>query len=316
MSEFDEMKLRSVDGGLLLVFRELLVRRRASAVAQRLGLSPSAVSHALARLRAIYGDPLFIRRSHGLEPTRRALELAPRVHAAIEAIGRTMGADAPFDPAASDRRFRIACAEPIDSVLGPALVEVFRREAPNATFSTRWAVLEPALRAVLDGEVDVALGVFHRIAAGLLASPLFDDDYVVIARSGHPDVRGGRIDRKLYATAGHVFVGSPDAPFTHEAPVDRRTMAATYGALPGPHLIRTHAYVSHWETAMLIVAQSDVLADCPRSLAQRHAARMGLQVCEPPVRSFTMTVQAVRRAKSPDQGIDWLMGVLAAAARD
>jgi DNA-binding transcriptional LysR family regulator len=72
MSDFDLNQIRRLDGGLLLVFRELLRTRRAGAVAERLGLSPSAISHALNRLRDLFDDPLFIRRPHGFEPTRRA----------------------------------------------------------------------------------------------------------------------------------------------------------------------------------------------------------------------------------------------------
>src|SRR5579871_2525803 len=98
MDEFDQLQIRKLDGGLLLIFRELLARRRARAVADQLALSPSAISHALVRLRDIFGDPLFIRRSHGLEPTQRALELGPRIEALIELIGQAVSSDAGFDP--------------------------------------------------------------------------------------------------------------------------------------------------------------------------------------------------------------------------
>ena len=113
MIEYDQTQIRRVDGGLLLIFRELLIRRRASEVAQHLGFSPSAISHALGRLRELFGDPLFIRRSHGLEPTRRALELAPRVEALIDLIGATVSAEGEFDPAMSRRRFGIGCPEDV-----------------------------------------------------------------------------------------------------------------------------------------------------------------------------------------------------------
>ena len=97
-----------MDGGLLLIFRELLIRRRAGEVASCLGLSPSAISHSLTRLRDLFGDPLFIRRSHGLEPTLRAIELGPRIEALIELLGAVVGGDAGFEPGGSRRRFRIA----------------------------------------------------------------------------------------------------------------------------------------------------------------------------------------------------------------
>src|SRR5689334_25448174 len=127
MSEFDQMKLRRLDGGLLLIFRELLTQRRASRVSQRLGLSQSAISHALARLRDLFGDPLFIRKSHGFEPTRRALELGPRVEALIDLIGTTISEHGSFDPKRSRRRFGIASPDYIITLIGDRLTESFRR---------------------------------------------------------------------------------------------------------------------------------------------------------------------------------------------
>ena len=193
MAEFDTLQIRKVDGGLLLIFRELLLRRRASAVASQLGLSPSAISHALTRLRDAFGDPLFIRRSHGLEPTQRALELGPQIEQLIALLGSAVGGEGGFDPGESHRRFRIVCPCQFASMLGAPLVEAFRREAPNATFSTRPAYLEHALRAVRRDEADMALGVFDQLPHGLAGQLLFEDDYCVIARVGHPAVRGARL---------------------------------------------------------------------------------------------------------------------------
>ncbi len=315
MIEYDQSQIRRVDGGLLLIFRELLIRRRASEVAQHLGFSPSAISHALGRLRELFGDPLFIRRSHGLEPTRRALELAPRIEALIDLIGATVSAGGDFDPAMSRRRFGIACPEDVASLIGDRLVETFRREAPRATFATRWAILDRALRAVRRGEVDVALGVFGQIPSGLVARPLYADEYCVIARRGHPRIHGS-IDLITYGRMGHLFVGNPDGALADDAPIDREVMDVTYGELPGPDRVRTHGYVSQWETAMLIVSRGDVLADCPRRLAERFADQLGLQVLDPPFLPFRFTIQAVHRAESHDPGLDWLLSRLHDAVAD
>ena len=111
MSEFDNDDIRRMDGGLLLIFRELLTRGRASEAARRLGLSPSAVSHALTRLRDVFRDPLFIRRPHGLQPTQRALELGPRVEALIDLVRATISPAGRFDPAGSRRVFNLAAPE-------------------------------------------------------------------------------------------------------------------------------------------------------------------------------------------------------------
>src|SRR5262252_6204053 len=108
MPDIDENKIRQLDGSLLLVLSELLQKRRTTLVAQRLGLSQSAVSHALSRLRELFADPLFLRRPYGLEPTRRALELAPRVEALLRAMGDAIGAGSGFAPRDSTRGFGIA----------------------------------------------------------------------------------------------------------------------------------------------------------------------------------------------------------------
>ncbi|MFM8355316.1 MAG: LysR family transcriptional regulator [Gammaproteobacteria bacterium] len=77
MTDFSINKIRRLDGSLLLVLHELLRCRNGTLAADRLSLSPSAVSHGLTRLRELFGDPLFVRKPHGLEPTQRALEIDP-----------------------------------------------------------------------------------------------------------------------------------------------------------------------------------------------------------------------------------------------
>jgi len=312
MPDFDTQQIRKVDGGLLLIFRELLLRRRASAVASQLGLSPSAISHALVRLRDVFGDPLFIRRSHGLDPTQRALDLGPKIEQLLAMLGSAVSGDSGFDPAESQRRFRLVCPDHIASMLAGPLVDAFRREAPNATFSVRPAYLERALRAVRRDEADVAVGIFEQLPRSLKGRPLYEDEYCVIARVGHPTVRGA-VDGRTYLTIGHVFCGQPDGLLADDTPHDLKAMSAAYGENPTPDLIRTHAYFAQWETIMLMVSETDLLADCPRRLADRFAARLGLQILEPPYRPFRMPVQAVRRTDAPDAGVDWLIEKIGAA---
>ena len=94
------VQIRKLDGGLLLIFRELMAAPARQRRRRHLGLSPSAISHALARLRDLFGEPLFIRRSHGLEPTQRALELAPRIEQLLGQIDEIGSSESGFDPAA------------------------------------------------------------------------------------------------------------------------------------------------------------------------------------------------------------------------
>src|SRR5579871_3665085 len=127
MSDIDTDDIRRLDGGLLLVFRELCRRGRTTAVAAHLGLSQSAVSHALGRLRDVFGDPLFTRRPHGLEPTPRAQALAPRIEALIELMGAAIRPDQAFDPARSGRLFHVAATEYADELIAARLAARLHR---------------------------------------------------------------------------------------------------------------------------------------------------------------------------------------------
>lgn len=293
MADIDLNNIRRLDGGLLLVFRGLLRRRRTTAVAAELGLSQSAVSHALARLRDIFGDPLFTRRPHGLEPTRRARELGPRIDALIDRIGETFQRRDSFDPARSERRFAISAPEFITALIGAELVGTFRAAAPRAQFGITYLASAAALNALRRGEIDVALGRFGPLPGEFAGELVYQDRYCVAARRGHPLVKG-RITAARYNAIGHVFAHSESEIGPQEAAMSTPQIAFT-AAVPG------------WLTVLTIVAASDAIATAPRKLVQRQAERLGLQVIAMPFTPLTIEVAAVRRAGTQDAGTDWLL---------
>lgn len=205
MSELNNSDIRRLDGGLLLIFRELLKRRRATDVAYHLGLSQSAISHALKRLRDIFGDPLFIRLPHGLEPTRRAIELGPRVDALLDQAANLLSSDEGFDPAKTQRLFSLAALDYVMSILGPGLVRIFQTEAPMARFICHRLHLDSALSAVRRGEADLAIGQFETTPPGLSSTSLYQDQYCVVVREDHPDI-GDTVNEEIYDRTKHVFV--------------------------------------------------------------------------------------------------------------
>ena len=301
MSDIDATNIRRLDGGLLLVFRGLLRRRRTTLVARELGLSQSAVSHALTRLRQLFDDPLFVRRSHGLEPTRRALALMPRIDALIDQIGDTLQRHAAFDPARSERRFALSAPEFITSLIGARLVDVFRRLAPKASFAIDFISPERAFEALRRGEIDVALGPFGPLPNGFLSEIVFTDRYCVVARRGHPELKG-RITARQYNTVGHIFAYAESE------------MAASE-RIETPD-VALRAVVPHWLTVLTMVAASDAIATCPKRFAERQAKLLGLQVLKPPFVPLTIEVRALRRAGSPDPGVDWLLDRIREAVAD
>jgi DNA-binding transcriptional LysR family regulator len=308
MSDINESDIRRLDGGLLLVFRELSRLCRTTAVAARLGLSQSAVSHALARLRDLFGDELFLRRPRGLEPTPRALELAPRIEALIEAMGASLRADAGFDPKRSERWFRIAATEYAGEAIAARLAGRLRAAAPKVGFDWRSTRGFRALEGLRRGQIDLALGRFDDLSAGLGAEPLFDDCYCVVARRGHPTIRGA-IDAAQWAATGHVFAGS-------HAFDDLTGPTVGEDAMPSPDRVASFAIVPRWEMALAMVAASDGLATGPRRVALEAAERLGLQVLVPPPgleAPRPWTVSMARRAGA-DPGLDWFRGEVRAAA--
>ena len=298
MSEFDFNQVRRLDGGLLLVFRELLRTRRASTVATRLGLSPSAISHALGRLRDLFDDPLFIRRPHGFEPTRRAEELGPQVEALIELTGRTLSRDAGFDPLSSERLFRFAAPEFVTALIGAELINRLTTAAPNVTFGVSFDGEEDAFRALRKGEIEFAIGRFGAARPGFTVELLFADHYCVAARKNHPQLNGA-IDEAQWQGIGHIYAWSA---------------AEVGGDLGTDHLRIKHlASVPQWLTALAMAASTDGLVTCPRRLAERHADRLRLQVLDLPFPPDRISVSVMRRTGVKDAGVDWFLEQVRAA---
>lgn len=301
MSDIDLNKLRRLDGGLLLVFRELLRTRRASRVAEILGLSQPAISHALSRLRDLFGDALFVRRPHGFEPTRRALELGPRIEALIALAGEALDPDARFDPARSARRFHIGAPEFVTAVIGAALIRRLRAAAPAVTFAVTHVAEEDASRALRQGEIDFALGRFGAARAGYVVEPFLEDAYCAIARLDHPTIRGA-IDAAAWRDTGHVFAWNPSETGQDGSATD------------GPEKVRMIASAPNWLTVLMLVAGTDAIGTVPRILAERHADRLGLQVLDLPFPPSPVTVSVMRRAGVNDEGAAWFLDQVRAAA--
>jgi DNA-binding transcriptional LysR family regulator len=293
MSDFDLDDIRRLDGGLLLVFRELLRHRRATTAARGLGLSQSAISHSLTRLRDLFGDPLFVRRPHGLEPTQRAIALGPRIETLIDLAGAALARGGDFDPAISDRRFNMSAPEFVTAIIGAPLVEIFRRSAPNATFAIGFQPQEAALESITHGEADLALGRFTHLRPGLRSEILFEDRSCVVARRKHPKIKGA-ISLAAYCETGHVFAYTPSE-------------VSSDAILPSPRAVKAHAYVPGWLAALALVAASDAIATCPRRLAERQAKVMDLQILKTPFALDSQKVLAVRRIGASDAGADWLL---------
>lgn len=293
-------KLRRLDLTTLLVFSALMRLRKATAVAEELGLTPPGVSHALKRLREVFDDALFLRRPHGLEPTAFAVVLEPRVRRAIEELHAGLSTPAEFDPVSAKAVVRVGAFDYELSTLVPSLVGVIAERAPGVRIVTRAIGREQALGALADGDLDLSIGYFWSASSAISLKHLYSESYVVVARARDPIARKP-LTLARYCAGSHVLV-SPSGELSgivdtvlRQMGRERRVISATPLFLP----------------ALAIVRATGALATVPRRLAERFARPFGLTVLKLPfaVREFPVSVaRHARNARSPMH--DWLEGVL------
>ena len=296
MSDFNNVKLRRLDLTVLLVFLGLVRHRKAVVVARDLGLTPPAVSHALGRLRDVFGDPLFLRRPHGLEPTSVALALEAPVREAVERLREALSGERPFEPAGTQRTFRLAASDSVQALLMPGLVRRVAGAAPLLQLGFVPVARDAAVEAVCSGAVDLALGVFRHMPGNMIAETLYVDSYLVVARPGAFATAGLTIEQ--YLGRPHVLVSARgDQTGVVDDALARLGRAR-----------RVIASVPHFFPALAAVSETDCIATLPRRLALRYAGPFGLETHEPPLKLRPFGISALRhRRNEHDQALAWLV---------
>lgn len=306
MSEFDFNKLRRLDLTTLLIFLGLIRTRKAADVAAELGLTPSSISHALGRLRSVFGDELFLRRPHGLEPTAFALGIEPRLRIAVEATQGALEGGATFDPATSEATIRLAAVDSALAILIPPIQSALAVEAPGVTLQALPIGRQDAETALSDGALDIAVGVFPNHGAAFVSTPLYRDDYRVAARGDHPAM-ASTLTPKDFVRERHVLV----------APRGDAT-GVVDDALGELGLKRDIAVLlPQFLPVFAILETSDLIAVLPSRLVRRFAPRFGLAHQPPPLAIREFSVSGVRHRRNAKNPLHlWLLEKLVAAARD
>jgi DNA-binding transcriptional LysR family regulator len=198
-------ELTRLDLTVLLVFMGLLRHRKATEVATELALTQSGVSHALKRLREVFGDELFLRRPHGMEPTAVARGLEAPVAEAIESLRRAIAGPRKFDPRSAEGVIRIAALDAELVTFIPELIGVLSASAPGLRLAARAIGRQAALDAIAAGEIDIALGYFWSLSHAFIEEKLFEEDFLVVGRqSTHRMPR--KIALEAYLKSPHVLV--------------------------------------------------------------------------------------------------------------
>jgi DNA-binding transcriptional LysR family regulator len=303
-----EPAMDPIDLNLLPALDALLREGSVTGAARRLGLSASAMSRTLARLRRATGDPLLVQAGRGMVATPHAEALAGRLPGLLRAAQAVLRpAEGAFDPATLDRVFTIRAGEGFVEMMGAPLIAAIGGEAPHAALRF---VAKPdkdagPLRA---GDIDLEIGVLGSSAPELRTRLLIRDRLVGVARADHPLFDRAAIDAPAYAACRHVL---PSRRGRMRDAIDQ--------ALDGLGLSRRVAMVvPTYPDAMRVVQRSDLVTAVPGSclghaLAPDHAARMGLRAFDLPVPVEDFPVSVIWHPRfEADPAHRWLRGMIVA----
>lgn len=245
----EALNLRSVDLNLLVFFDAIMTEKNVTRAARKVAVSQPAMSNALSRLRLLFRDELFIRTAVGMEPTPRALELAPAVRAVLHQTTRLMASDAFFDPGTSERHFICRMSDLVGSLVLPPLYARLGSKAPGVTLEVQHLSPEDTLAALESDRMDVAVSMHLHHRNTVKSEPLLTDRMVVLVREHHP-LAAGKLTLKKLLAYGHVRVAmSPtDIRFVDNVLADeglQRRIALT---------------VPHWLLVPRVLASSDLVA--------------------------------------------------------
>jgi DNA-binding transcriptional LysR family regulator len=302
--------LSRADLNLFVLFEAVLHERHVGRAADRLNLTPSAVSHGLGRLRRLLNDPLFLKTPKGVIPTARAAQLSAPIAEVLARARSVVGAAGPFDPATSTRRFTLGAPDAASAVFLTPLLSELRRCAPRVDIALRqllpiagetqpdrawrsaWTELEA--RAM-----DVAVIPFAHAPVRFAKRFLNEEDFVLAMRARHPYARDPSLAR--YCDAQHLVVSLTGDPHGFVDDLLARKKLARRVALTVPNFM----------FALAVVAQSDLICAMPRRFAASHAARFGVVAVDPPIPlgRFKLSI-VVPEVALMDEGIAWLVALL------
>ncbi|WP_062365358.1 LysR family transcriptional regulator [Variovorax paradoxus] len=294
------MNINSIDLNLFLVFQAIYATRSVTLAGDRLGMTQSAVSNALKRMRERFNDALFVRSADGMVPTPVAERLIAPIEEGIACLVQAVDQGRTFEPETSSRIFRIAVNDIGQLVMVPELLSVARGIAPGVRFETVDVSVAEARQRMLHGQIDVALGSWEAMGPSFYQQRLFDETFVVLMSKASPLGTRERIELDDYLAAEHIAYrpqGTTDSQL-------QQTLERA-GALDRRRVVLTAA---HSLGLTSIVATSGLLLTAPARLAKAMvASRADLHSVDAPfeVRPFEIRQQWHERFHQ-DSGNRWL----------
>lgn len=280
--------LAGVDLNLLLALDALLSERSVTRAAQRLGQTQSSLSHTLRRLRALLGDPLFVKTQKGMQPTALAAELGPPLRRALAEIEGALRSRPRFDPATSTRHFTIASSDYGTLLLVPRLMARLSRLAPGLGIAVR-ATIERSPEELCAGQLDLLLGAVPPQPADILGRRLLADRFVCLLRREHPVLEEG-LTLERYIALGHVLISPMGVGATWVDPVLERLGLSRRIALRVPQYL----------AAPHVVAETDLVLTIAARVARALRGSLPLVEVAPPLEIPGFSISAYWHAQRHD----------------
>jgi DNA-binding transcriptional LysR family regulator len=262
--------LKNIDLRLVSLVVELNRTRSVSAAAQKLSLSQSTVSMALAKLRRHFDDPLFVRTSIGMEPTPRGAELIEMMKSAEFYLHQALEHRSVFDPLKSTHVFRLCSTDIAQLTLLPMLMNHLRRSGPSMSVTLQ-NISERTYTQLESGELDLAVGFIPARGAGFCGQRLFQDRFVCALRSDHPRVDNTltveRFERESHVAVTTLGTGHSIVEETIEAKHIRREVGLRVTSFTG---------------LGPILANTDLIAILPEQLGIYFARSLNIKLVELP----------------------------------
>ncbi|AUS44160.1 LysR family transcriptional regulator [Ralstonia pseudosolanacearum] len=291
------MLSKRLDLNLLGVFQAIYQTRNVTLAARHHNITQPAMSNALARLREVFADPLFVPGPYGMRPTPYAQQLAAPIERALREVEQALAMSKGFDPASSDREFRMHLTDFAQVAFLPALLERLRAQAPRVAIRVE-ALAEEAIRPALDeGRLDFAFGRMSKAAGhGVGRHALFKDRYAVLMRAGHP-LAGQALSRKDFVASEQVLVCTSG----HQAVEDMLVKMGARIALRLPSFL----------VVSRIVETSDFMVIIPARLAEQCAATGQFHMAALPVAMPAFDVSLFwSESRSADPAHAWMRELL------
>jgi DNA-binding transcriptional LysR family regulator len=250
--------MHKLDLNLLYVLVTLADHGSVSSAAMKLGKSQPTVSAALAKLRAFFNDPLFVRAGNSMQPTPRATELVKSAREVLDRIGADIVMNASFNPATSSRTITLALSDVGEIVFLPAILKALRRDAPHTLLRSVSLPAADVPHELETGSIDLAIGYFPDLQrTNFFQQTLFSDTFASLIRAGH-GFSGRKLSIKQFLQLEHAVVRA-----------ESRTEEVIERFLASKKLTRRVVLETpHFASVPILVSQSDLIVTIPLPLAR------------------------------------------------